>query len=259
MLHCCQGMVWIGPVFIIDCIGILRLNGCAFSFIRVLACMTSWGSCGARVSISWKQQVIFVANSMWYFREARCVCFFVCVYVLVCVCGMSTRMSVCVFLSCIWVMLWYVVLCCILFWLDAQCAWVSVDGQFMKCPGCECGMLSYVLFWFAWMHSAHGRVLRGSLWKFLVAIVFMAQSSSSFIEESFARSLSRDICLSCPCYLWVSGNSAGHSRRSCPQLSYSTASCGTVSLPSFIEYNHFLLSQKTFAWSGLLWSCRAIM
>ena len=104
------GLDW--PVLIIDCLSILRLNGCAFSFIRVLACMTSWGSCGARVSISWKRQVIFVANSMWYFQEAGCVCLFVCVYVLVCVWNRYTDECVCfsfMYLS-------YVVVCCLMFY-----------------------------------------------------------------------------------------------------------------------------------------------
>ena len=133
MLHCCQGIVSMGsPVFWIGCLGIHRCNGCACLLMRVLACISSEGSCTASVSTSWKRQGIFVGHSIWYILErarvhSMCAC--VCVCVLLCV--DSLYRWVCVF-SCIWGTLGYVVLFSILLWLDAWCACASVEMQFFQ-------------------------------------------------------------------------------------------------------------------------------
>ena len=133
MLHCCQGIVSMGgPVFWIGCLGIHRCNGCACLLMRVLACISSEGSCTASVSTSWKRQGIFVGHSIWYILErarvhSMCAC--VCVCVLLCV-DLLYRW-VCVF-QVFEVLLGYVVLFSILLWLDAWCACASVEMQFFQ-------------------------------------------------------------------------------------------------------------------------------
>ena len=123
---------WVALVFWIGCVCIHRCNWCACLLMRVLACISSEGSCTASVGTSWKRQGILVGHSIWYILErarvhSMCAC--VCVCVLLCV--DSLYRWVCVF-SCIWCTLGYVVLFSILLCLDAWCACASVEMQFFQ-------------------------------------------------------------------------------------------------------------------------------
>ena len=118
-----------------------------------------------------------------------CMSLFVCV--CFCLFWLVIRMSLCVVFWIIWVMLVYVVFCSILFWLDARCACASVERQLYA---------NSWLRWYVWLRvylsyvSAccilfycvlFGCTVRmcdcceAVVWKFVVAIVFMAQSLTS--------------------------------------------------------------------------------
>ena len=150
MLHCCQGIVSMGrPVFWIGCLGIHRCNGCACLLMRVLACISSEGSCTASVSTSWKRQGIFVGHSIWYILErarvhSMCAC--VCVCVLLCV--DSLYRWVCVFSS-IWG--YFRVCCLILYSVMVGCmvrmckCWDAVFSNCMVAIAFVAESLSFVI------------------------------------------------------------------------------------------------------------------
>ena len=92
---------------------------------------------------------MFLCLCVWNRYTDECVCFsfMYLSYVVVCclmlyfvLVGCTVRMGECrwAVYEMSWLRMWYVVLCSILFCLDAQCAWASVEGQFMKVPGCDC-------------------------------------------------------------------------------------------------------------------------
>ena len=135
MLHCCQGIVSMGsPVFWIDYLGIHRCHGCACLLMRVLACISSYGSC--------KQGLVFLGNSRWYWLDTAYGISWIqhvytaCVSVYVCVCS-----ALCWFVI-------HVSLCVFRYLLYFRL------------------MLSYSLCCYGWMHGVHVRLFRGSFIEF---------------------------------------------------------------------------------------------